>query len=291
MGLASSLGFELFFLLLPFLTWNGKRNFQIIGYNLLMLMNFMLLLQAVAKIYFLEERPIWIDKTIEKGSTTGFMEFSFPSGHAWATTVAWLFLAHHVQKGWMFVLACGVIGITSFSRVYFGVHYPHDVVAGIVAGSICFIFRRFFFMFPLHAEEGKRRTVLGYEPLGLGQFFLWFCFLGITFVLEHEHKKQQLGLFYSLGSIITLLFLRHKVPHTEDDSTPRFIARIVIGLVPIMALVYGIFLAYKTYHEWIGVVMFVSGTIMATWHSVGAPFFFTKVGLTTHTQKTLKKSL
>ena len=58
--------------------------------------------------------------------------FSFPSGHATVAMAMAVVLAHHFPKAraLVYVLA-GLIGA---SRVYFGVHYLSDVLAGFVLG-------------------------------------------------------------------------------------------------------------------------------------------------------------
>ncbi len=58
--------------------------------------------------------------------------FSFPSGHATVSFACAAVLAHAVPRlAWpLFVLAA----LISFSRIYVGVHYPFDVLAGAVLG-------------------------------------------------------------------------------------------------------------------------------------------------------------
>ena len=58
--------------------------------------------------------------------------YSFPSGHATVSFACATVLALAVPRlAWpLFVLA----GLISFSRVYVGVHYPFDVLAGAVLG-------------------------------------------------------------------------------------------------------------------------------------------------------------
>jgi len=60
--------------------------------------------------------------------------FSFPSGHASTSfaTAAAIFLKHKRVGGCALVLAA----LIAFSRVYVGVHYPGDVLAGAVLGTV-----------------------------------------------------------------------------------------------------------------------------------------------------------
>ncbi|WP_428962613.1 phosphatase PAP2 family protein [Micromonospora fluostatini] len=61
-------------------------------------------------------------------------DWSFPSNHstiAGALAAATLLL--HRRLGWY---AVPLAALAAFSRVYVGVHYPHDVVAGVLLGAV-----------------------------------------------------------------------------------------------------------------------------------------------------------
>lgn len=88
------------------------------------------------KIYF--ERPRPVDGLAE---TIGF---AFPSGHATTAFAVYGFLAillirmleTRVQK-YLVALSLGILVFTiGFSRIYLGVHYPTDVLAGFAIGAI-----------------------------------------------------------------------------------------------------------------------------------------------------------
>jgi undecaprenyl-diphosphatase len=69
--------------------------------------------------------------------------YSFPSGHTMASTICYLLLAFlisshpstrpSVRRG-AWIVAAGIITAVGFSRLYLGVHYPSDVLGGLLAG-------------------------------------------------------------------------------------------------------------------------------------------------------------
>ena len=72
---------------------------------------------------------------------TGLAQFSFPSGHATSSIVAYGFLAFLLARGKsdrgkiaITLLAAAVISLIAFSRLYLGVHWFSDVLAGMSLG-------------------------------------------------------------------------------------------------------------------------------------------------------------
>ena len=65
---------------------------------------------------------------------------SYPSGHAIVSVAVYFTVAYllHREKGWRwpYVVAAIQLAISVFSRHYLGVHWPTDVLAGVVIGLV-----------------------------------------------------------------------------------------------------------------------------------------------------------
>lgn len=59
---------------------------------------------------------------------------AFPSGHAQGAVVFWGCLAWWVARPWFTKLAIVAVALISFSRLYLAVHFPIDIVGGLVLG-------------------------------------------------------------------------------------------------------------------------------------------------------------
>lgn len=93
------------------------------------------LVSGLMKIYFKIPRP-FLDGADALFIYGGYN--SFPSGHATffsALTVS-MFLFHRV-RGWWFLVSALIIG---GARVIAGVHYPIDIAAGYIVGSVSALF-------------------------------------------------------------------------------------------------------------------------------------------------------
>jgi undecaprenyl-diphosphatase len=100
-----------------------------------------IVLTTVLKAIFERSRP----ELFDSGYTASF--YSFPSGHATLAVGFYgtltLLLAYRLRgyARWL-VAACGVslVLLIGFSRLYLGVHYPTDVLAGYLAAPLWLVF-------------------------------------------------------------------------------------------------------------------------------------------------------
>lgn len=109
----------------------GNNFISMIGLEALVVMGLgQIVVQSLKKILG-RERPY---KIIEQLNTFGInlKDYSFPSGHTTASFTIATVLSLNIPVVSLFVFLLATI--VGMSRIYLGVHYPTDVVAGIVLG-------------------------------------------------------------------------------------------------------------------------------------------------------------
>ncbi len=132
MEVLSFLGTETFFLLLlPALYW-------CVDAGLGLRVGVMLLLNASVndglKMLFHGPRPYWCSADIT--AYAGETSFGPPSGHAQIATGVWGMLAAGFRRAWGWAVAVVIILSIGVSRLYLGVHFPHDVAAAWLIGAL-----------------------------------------------------------------------------------------------------------------------------------------------------------
>ncbi|HEY9644631.1 MAG TPA: phosphatase PAP2 family protein [Coleofasciculaceae cyanobacterium] len=112
-----------------------KRRFQQMKVFAIACLGALILNQGL-KLVFVRPRPLLWKRLIKEVS------YSFPSGHALGSLVLYGFLAYLLGlqfPRWsrlIYGLAVGLIGLIGLSRLYLGVHYPTDVIAGYAIGFL-----------------------------------------------------------------------------------------------------------------------------------------------------------
>ncbi len=90
------------------------------------------------------DRPFWIDETVILKIEEPH-DFSFPSGHTFSSFAAAVTLFLYSRKIGIAALALALT--IGFSRLYFFLHFPSDVLASVLLGSLTaglavFLFRK-----------------------------------------------------------------------------------------------------------------------------------------------------
>lgn len=112
----------------------GSDQNKLVGIEALLSLGISQIIVHSLKMIMSRERPYNI---IEQLNTFGIdlSDYSFPSGHTTASFSLATTLALNIPK--LSIVVFLLAAIIAISRIYLGVHYPTDVVAGVILGIGC----------------------------------------------------------------------------------------------------------------------------------------------------------
>jgi membrane-associated phospholipid phosphatase len=122
---------EFYFLVMPVFYWCVEAG---LGLRIALMLAFSNFFNGVLKVAFHGPRPYWIDPQVQALSSE--TSFGMPSGHAQTAASVWGMLGVASRRTWGIVLAGVVAMLIGLSRVYLGVHFLSDVLAGWVIGAV-----------------------------------------------------------------------------------------------------------------------------------------------------------
>ena len=119
---------KLFFLLVP-IVWlirGGKAGARL--FYLLLLSN---ILNHALKAVFTSPRPFHLDSSVLVMKVPGY---GFPSGAAQAVVLLSALLLKSWKSNWKWLVVFSYIFLVSLSRIYLGLYFPSDILAGYLIG-------------------------------------------------------------------------------------------------------------------------------------------------------------
>lgn len=183
------------------------------GIRLAYLLSFSSLVNESIKYIFQIPRPFIHDLSL---GMLDLHSYSFPSGAAQkAVILACLIIWARPKSIWAWILGINYFIWTSFARIYLGVHYPLDLLAGWCVGAVILLI--FFYLFPKIVQLAKNRLLL----FGLAQVALILLFK--VFFSDFYNTKKTL-MFLSLSSGICLgLHYCDKISYFTKTTSQKFI--------------------------------------------------------------------
>jgi len=170
---------EYYILIIPLLFWLYDKKFAL-RFGVFFICNAWLN-SFIKDIFQVTRPPIELHK-IQQGG------YSFPSGHAQGSTGFWGYLAVQVKRPWAYIVAAILCSLVAFSRVYLGVHFPLDILAGILIAIVWIVIYDFI----------TRKVKL---KLNLWQWFLASLALCALLLLLHPGGDSPLLAGFLLSSL------------------------------------------------------------------------------------------
>jgi membrane-associated phospholipid phosphatase len=283
MRIITSLGTEYFYIpLILLIYWciDEKRGFRL---GCLIILSGCL--NLTFKGIFKQPRPYELDPSVGKAFEPSY---GIPSGHAQNSLVFWFPVSRWARRRRVTVMAAALILLIGLSRLYLGVHFPTDLLAGWVLGALWLVL---FFLL-----EDR----LGRFLAGAGTRARLISAAGAAFamnaLLPGEPSLGGMFFGFSAGYTVMLRYFPFSAASPRRGEKPALrvlILRIILGLAG-AALIYlglkkllpgeGSLLAelpgWGGDSPYYGLGRFIRYGLLGFWASAGAPRLFLKLRLT-----------
>ena len=304
MKLFSLLGTEIFYLLVALaLYWCVNAE---AGLRVGLVLMFSGGINDALKVTLHAPRPYWYSTDVK--ALTAESTFGIPSGHAQHAVVIWSILATWLKRRWAWIAAILLILFISFSRLYLGVHFPTDVLAGWLIGI--------FLVWGLVRFERKFTAWFSRQPVSiqyLAALLASLAILGLGVAVRLAVGDWQMppdwkenaarvggetlspldpsgiitnaGAFF--GMIVGAIALRRSGGFEAGKGTGwQMAARYGIGLAGMLILWFGLGQVFPRQADFLSYCLrYLRYTLVGVWFTGLGPLVFIRLGLATQKNK------
>ncbi len=199
---------------------------------------------------------------------------AFPSGHTQGAFAAWGYMAARFQRTWFWIVAAIIATLIAFSRMYIGVHFPQDILAGFVVGVIYLLL--WLWIEPrVQAKLDKTSTGGRYALAVLTPLI-------VLLVYPVASAATALGALIGLG--VGFVLEGETLHFKVDGLWWQRVLRGVVGMVLVFTVYFGLSALFGLFDESMGTVMELIWRIIryglvgfvGGW---GAPWVLMQIGL------------
>ncbi|WP_010167856.1 phosphatase PAP2 family protein [Candidatus Epulonipiscium viviparus] len=243
---------ELIFLgaIIVALYWCVDKDF---AYKLVFIVLVNALLTSCIKAIVRKPRPfeLGIVRPLRVHTASGY---SFPSGHTSTAASFWGGAYSLIKNKSMLIVAVIMTLFVGFTRLYLGVHFPIDVIGGILVGIISIIIANYII-----ANDKWLLWILGFLTL-----------MALVFPVSEEVMMSIGSLF---GLVSGVAFEKKYVDMKVQTTFKNQIAKIIIGIVG-TGLIY---VAIEATTLDIKIVDIIKYILLIWYVTAGAPYIFKKL--------------
>jgi membrane-associated phospholipid phosphatase len=168
---------------------------------------------------------------------TSSANYSFPSGHAQSSTTFYGWLSIKIKKWWLLIFGATLIILVGISRIYLGVHWLGDVLAGWGIG-IVIVTLVYRFEDPISNYLSQYNTYYIYLGLALlGGVAIILTELILPVPTDNFGGSGGIVIGLAIGLALEKKFVDFKIP---EKKTWKIMLRILIGLILVLVLYYGL---------------------------------------------------
>ncbi|HTX72347.1 MAG TPA: phosphatase PAP2 family protein [Rectinemataceae bacterium] len=213
----------------------------------------------------MESRPYTVDPSVGRAVETSP---SFPSFHAQSSALFWGALASSFRRPLAWLPAVFIPALIGFTRVFLGVHYPSDVLAGWAFGFGLVLLDRAF------GDRIERLVVRQRERMQLALVAV------VALAMNAIDMKDTgiAGVFFGFG--VGVVLMPRIAPFSVHGSLGQRALRFLVGAAGLVILYLGPRLLVGSIESLDpALVRFIRYGIVGLWASLGAPWLFLKLAL------------
>jgi membrane-associated phospholipid phosphatase len=297
MKIFSLLGSEEFFLVfLPLVYWSVDAA---LGLRIGLILMVGTSVNDLFKMALHGPRPYWVSTKVQGMASE--TSFGVPSGHSQISAGVWGTIAAYFRRTWVWITALLVVTLIGLSRLYLGVHFPHDVLIGWILGFVT-LWAFVKFWEPIEARVKKisfwnqigLAFVVSLVMILLGALII---FLSRGWVMPAEWvanatrtggaapdplslSTQVTAAGTLFGLCIGLAWITPRGGFSTAGPVGKRVLRYVLGMIGIAILYAGL---KAIFPDGDGIVpytfRYIRYVLMGFWVSGGAPWIFSKLKL------------
>jgi len=255
---------QFYVLMLPLLLWCVDVRLGVrVGVFLLLSSQ----LNSVLKDLFHQPRPSDFDPSLQ---LAWFEGYGLPSGHAQFVVVFWGAIAAWAHRRWLWVLVALLAALVGFSRVYLGVHFPQDVVAGWAIGGLSLALY-------LAVQGGLERRL---AQLELRWQILLAAGVPLALFVSSPGKSVATAMGTLAGAAVGFALSRRYIPFSPAGPMWQRALRFVVGAAVVVPIYAALEVVPIAEGSWPYLVFRLSCFVMlGLWGTLGAPWLFKVLGL------------
>jgi len=194
-----------------------------------------------------------------------FEGYGLPSGHAQFVVVFWGAIAAWARRRWLWVLVALLAVFVGFSRIYLGVHFPQDIVAGWAIGGLSLALY-------LAVQGGLERRL---AELELQWQILLAAGVPLVLFVTSPGKSVATAMGTLAGAGVGLALLRRYVPFSPAGPMWQRVLRFVVGAAVVVPLYVALEVVPLAEGSWPYLAFrFSYFVLLGVWGTLAAPWLF-----------------